>query len=147
MKHQHRTAHEAFPCDYTYGRSNVVISHAKQAKTTYNIPSFMIQPSLQVNRRVAQASPPTCSCTRIPRRCWCLSDVINESFGAFAFNSPAGDIRYYCLFNADSEPVLFKGTEACQARQQQFLGSFPGQALGPGFSLSMPPLGEGVWGR
>lgn len=80
MEHQRRTPHEELPCDYNYEQSRVVSPPTKQAKTTYNAPSSMIQPSLQANRQVVQPAQPTCSCTRIPRRCWCLSDVINEPF-------------------------------------------------------------------
>ena len=124
MEHQRCTLHEDLPCDYNCEQTRVVIPPAKQAKTTYNAPSSIMQPLLQANREVVQPAQPTCSCTRIPRRCWCLSDLINEPFGAFAFKTSAGDIRYHCLFTADSKPVLSKRTEACQARQQQFLGCF-----------------------
>ena len=124
MEHQHHIPHEELSCDYRYQQSGFSTPPAKQAKTIHNVAIHAHKRSTSAMPQIGQPVQPICSCTRIPRRGWCLSDVINEPVGVFAFKTPAGDIRYHCVVTTDFEPVPCKRADDCQAAHQQFLGCF-----------------------
>ena len=124
MKYQHHVRHEVFSGGYRCQQSGCSVPPTKQAKTIHNVANGAHKLLSSVIPRSEESVQPICLCTRIPRRGWCLSDVINEPVGVFAFKTPAGDIRYHCLINADVDPVQHKRSDRCQATHQQWLGCF-----------------------
>ena len=124
MKHHYRVPHGEFSGGYRCQQTGFSTPPAKQAKTTRNVVNHTHKLSPSAMLQGEELMQPICSCTYIPRRGWCLSDVINEPVGVFAFKTLAGDIRYHCLFTADSEQVRCEHADLHEATHQQWLGCF-----------------------